>query len=85
MLARLIYVIILVLVAAPYVHAGPANPDPVDIIQPDGSTIRSKMRGDEFRGGPSWKKLGIPSYVIKLLDFGSTRNKQRMAHSKAPV
>lgn len=41
--------LVLILLAATTVYAVPASPDPVEIQQPDGSRILSRLRGDEFQ------------------------------------
>jgi M6 family metalloprotease-like protein len=41
--------------------AGPANPDPVDITQPDGSIITTRLRGDEFQ---NWNELEETGHTI---------------------
>jgi len=48
-LKKLLLIIMLILVTASSLYAGPASPDPIDIQQPDGSTIRARIQGDEFQ------------------------------------
>lgn len=52
----------LCLAAINIAHAGPANPDPSQIEQPDGSTFQSFMRGDEFQG---WAETADGYTIIK--------------------
>jgi len=58
---KLLYIIVLNLITASSLYAGPANPDPVDILQPDGSKITIKMHGDEFQ---NWSELEGTGHTI---------------------
>jgi hypothetical protein len=42
-------------------QAAPANPDVMDITQPDGSTLSTRLHGDEFQ---SWTKLAQSGHTI---------------------
>ena len=44
---RILITALLVLLACTSVYAVPASPDPVDALQPDGSSIRMRIKGDE--------------------------------------
>lgn len=46
----MLLILILVLASNTTLYAGPASPDPVDVQQPDGSTIGARIHGDEFQG-----------------------------------
>ena len=50
MLKPLLLTVALFLAFTPPLYAGPASPDPIDIVLPDGSSIRARIRGDEFQG-----------------------------------
>ena len=42
-------------------HAAPAAPDPVDLIQPDGTYIKTVLRGDEFQ---NWREAEATGHTI---------------------
>lgn len=50
MVMHILAAALLVLFTCSPVFAGPASPDPIDILQPDGSSIRARIQGDEFQG-----------------------------------
>lgn len=43
-------------------HAGPANPEPTQIVQPDGTMFQAVMRGDEFQG---WMETADGYTIVK--------------------
>ena len=45
-----------------FVLAGPANPEPIQIAQPDGTKFLATMRGDEFQG---WMETSDGQTIIK--------------------
>ena len=47
--------------------AGPASPDPIKILQPDGSVISARMCGDEFQG---WVETEAGYTIIKNTKTG---------------
>lgn len=58
MFMKLLLTIMLILVIAPSLHAGPASPDPIAIQQPDGSSIRARILGDELQGWTESEETG---------------------------
>jgi len=52
----------LCLAAVPWAHAGPASPQPIQLAQPDGTTIQAVMRGDEFQG---WMETADGYTIVK--------------------
>lgn len=55
---KLLHILMLILVTATSLHAAPASPDPIDTQQPDGSFIRVRILGDEFRGWAESEETG---------------------------
>ncbi|MDD2919821.1 M6 family metalloprotease domain-containing protein [Rhodoferax sp.] len=49
-IARLVLFFAALMAAMQPAHAGPANPVPQQIMQPDGTTFQAIMQGDEFQG-----------------------------------
>ncbi|MDB5870274.1 MAG: family metalloprotease domain protein [Polaromonas sp.] len=52
----------LCLAAPKMAHAMPASPMPIQVVQPDGTTIQAVMRGDEFQG---WMETSDGYTIVK--------------------
>ena len=61
MAGRFLTILVMLFLTCSMVHAGPASPDPVDVLQPDGSSIKTRIRGDEFQ---NWTEAAETGHTI---------------------
>ncbi len=60
--ARISFFLAVCMAAMNPAYAGPANPEPTQIAQPDGTLFQAIMRGDEFQG---WMETADGYTVVK--------------------
>ena len=53
-----VFSMLFVFLAVSPLYAGPASPDPIEIVQPDGSSFSAQIHGDEFQAWTTTKDSG---------------------------